>query len=290
MESEEHKKFREQGEALKKKEVKVDDTAKSERVGEAEVNSAIATLASLSGETANFFKDNAQVGAENLSGSMAQLKITEGTSNNEGPDGRLVAPGNFYYSPTKESFKELEVSIVTMSRGFYSMDQSTPPRPKFSQLVGGIILEGMKPFIMFVSSKRLNGLWDFGKEIAPFTRNKNMPVPMMAFRVKLTLKRETNEKGQPYHVVNYELLKNAEGQIQITTDIDTLNFFKKSVIQFEDTFESFMEKKEINRDGSPVNKEATRLIETDEYVPGEEVFHTEEAEVKPVVDDDGIPF
>lgn len=281
------RKFKEMGENLKAGVSKKEETQVA-RVGAEEINSAIATLSSLGEDTMAFFKKNAQVGTENLGGSIPQLKITEGTSNNVGSNGDLVAPGNFYYGPTKEVFKEVEVSIVTISRGFYAMDQNKIPKPKFTQLVGGVMTDTLKPFVMFVSGTRLNALWAFGKEITPFTRNRDFPVPMMAFRVKLSLTRVTNDAGQPSHIVNYDLVRDENQKITITQDIDSLKFFEKALTEFEDTFESFISKKEVTKDGKPMTdgyRGEAEIVDTSEV---EDVFVTP-APSKPV-DDDGIPF
>lgn len=285
------KRFKEMGERLKagQPEEKKDEVMVTKAVGEAEINQALAIYDSIDGASAEFFRANAELGSDNLNGSMAQLKITEGTSNNEGVDGKLVAPGNFYYSPTKEAFSEVEVSISTISRSFYTKDPNNDGKTKLTQLIGGVILDGLKPFVMFASGKRLNNLWEFGKEIRPFTKSRTMPVPMLAFRVKLTLKREMNDAKQPYHVVEYTLLKNSENKIMLTNDIDTLNFLKKSVINFEDLFEGFISRNEIAKDGGPAvrrNPNGTEAI-----IEAEEAFLTPSEPSRVIVqDNEDIPF
>jgi len=122
----------------------------------------------------DFYKTNADIGSENLSGALPQLKVTEANSKNEGADGQFTKPGTFYYAPTKESFDELDVSIMTISRGFYALDNSKEPKPKFTQLVGGLILENQQPFIMFVSGTRLQRMWDFGKRLSPLRKAKSL--------------------------------------------------------------------------------------------------------------------
>jgi hypothetical protein len=198
------------------------------------------------GAVADFFKNNARVGAENLSSSMPQLKITESNSENEGADGQLVPAGKFYYSPTKEDFEKLKVSIMTISRGFWAMDNSKTPKPKFTQLVGGMILDTLQPFVMFVSGTRLQNMWNFGKEIKPFTSNKQSPIPMFAFEVVLGLEKVKTDFGMN-HVVSYKLVRNDKNQLVLISDLELLSMIRNSVDKVEGMFESFIEQKEVDR-------------------------------------------
>ena len=144
-------------------------------------------------EVIDFYKVHASVGSANLAGSLPQLKVTELLSKNELEGGEMAKAGEFYYAPSQEAFKELEVSIMTISRGFYAMSNDDPPVPKFNQLVGGMIVDSMQPFIMFFSSTRLENLWNFGKEIRPLTKNKKEPVPMFSLLVKLSLEKRVKD-------------------------------------------------------------------------------------------------
>src|SRR3989344_8919002 len=92
-------KFREAGEKIKA-EVAAGKEAEKAAGEQAmkDLATVSASMAGVSPDVANFYKQNAGVGAENLGGaSMPQLKVTEGNSNNEGADGQLVAAGNFFY-------------------------------------------------------------------------------------------------------------------------------------------------------------------------------------------------
>lgn len=202
-----------------------------------------------SGEIADIFKQNASVGTENISSAMPQLKITEGNSHNEGVDGEDVPPGTLYYSPTKEIFKELDISVMTISRGFYALDNQETPKPKFTQLVGGIMLDTMQPFIMFVSGLRLENLWNFGKEINPYTKSKNNPIPMFAFKVKLTLEKKEHKYGKSYIPV-FDFTPSPEG---IISDVDVLKTLVAGVEKVEEMFDGFIKDKEVDKNtGQPV--------------------------------------
>lgn len=211
---------------------------------------------------ADFFRQNANVGSDNLGGSMPQLKITEALSKNELENGERANPGEFYYSPTKEAFKELEVVIMSISRGFYAMDNSDDPKPKFNQLVSGMIVDSMQPFVMFATGSRLNNLWKFGKEIRPFTKNKQYPIPMFTIIVKLTTEKTENDKGQEFHVVNYELVKE-DGKIKIISDLEFLSMIRSGVDSAEDMMESFIESKEVNKKTGQLIREQGQEVTAD---------------------------
>lgn len=206
-------------------------------------------------ELQGFLKENANVGSENLGGaSLPQLKVTEANSKNEMEDGQYAPSGEFYYSPDKKSYKELTVSIMSISRGFYSLDNSKDPKPKFSQMVGGMILETGKPFVMFVGGTRLQKMWDFAKSIRPLTKGKSA-IPMFALQVKLTLERKDTEYGMN-HVVNYNLVKDKNGMIQIVSDMDTLQMIRSHVDIIEEMFTGFIDLKEVDKEtGEPLAQE-----------------------------------
>lgn len=241
----------------------------------------------VSGDVADFFKKNADVGSGNLSASLPQLKVTEANSQNEGQDGQYVAAGEFYYQPTKESFKTVKVSIMTISRGFWALDNKEKPEPKFTQLVGGMILETMQPFVMFVSGTRLQNMWDFGKEIKPFTKNKGNAVPMFAFEVELGLEKNKTQYGMN-HVVTYKLTRNKDNQVLLINDLELLSAIRNGVDQLESTFESFIDQKEVDRYTGKLLRAET--VDGESYGDVEEP--TEEDLNNPDAEDvsDDVPF
>lgn len=199
----------------------------------------------ISPEVVDFHKRNADVGSDNISAQIPQLKVTEANSKNEGVDGQFLPEGSFYYAPTKQDYKKVEVSILTISRGFYAMDNQENPKPKFNQLVGGMMLDSLQPFVMFMGGTRLQSLWDFGKEIKPFTKSKASPVAMLGFRVMLSLKKINTKYGKN-HIVNFDLIR-VKDQIQILNDVELLNTLRGGVEKMEDLFESFISQKEVDR-------------------------------------------
>lgn len=205
---------------------------------------------SVPADLVDFYKENAGVGSENLAGSMPQLKVTESNSQNEGVDGQYVPAGQFYYSPTKEAFKTAKVSIMAISRGFYALDNQKEPQPKFTQLLGGMLIDTAQPFVMFVSGTRLQNMWNFGKEIKPFTKQ----VPMFSFEVELGLERIKTDHGSN-HIVTYTVKRDSKGQIQLIGDRELLNMLRNGVEAVQDMFESFIEQKEVDRNTGELLKD-----------------------------------
>lgn len=205
---------------------------------------------SVPADLVEFYKENAGVGSENLAGSIPQLKVTESNSQNEGVDGQYVPAGQFFYSPTRESFTEARVSIMAISRGFYAMDNQKEPKPKFTQLLGGMMLDSMQPFVMFVSGTRLQNMWNFGKEIKPFTKQ----VPMFSFEVELGLNKVKTDFGTN-HVVTYSITRDGKGQIQLIGDRELLNMLRNGVESVQDMFDSFIEQKEVDRNTGELLKD-----------------------------------
>lgn len=216
-------------------------------------------------EAMEFYKQNADVGSENLGQSIPQLKVTEANSQNEQSDGQFAPAGTFYYTPTQEVFKSLRVSVLTISRGFYALDNSDDPKPKFTQLMGGMILDGMKPFVMFVSGTRLNNMWDFGKKIRPLTKNKQYPIPMFSMQVDISLERYQSNHGVN-HVVKYDLVKNDKGYVDLITDVETLNFIRAGVDQVEEMFASFIDSKEVDKESGRLLSEMREDVHVEDIV------------------------
>lgn len=239
----------------------------------------------VSADLLDFYKENAGLGSENLSGALPQLKINESNSHNEMGNGQEAPAGTFYYSPTKEMFKTVRASILVISRGFYGIqkeeDGSLPKRDDgsiktdFTQLVGGMILENSQPFVMFASGTRLQNMWNFGKEVKPFTRQ----VPMFSFEVELGLEKMKQGKRE-WHVVTYKVIRSANGQIQLISDRELLAMLKLGVDPMKDMFEGFIEQNEVDRyTGIPLREKAvneTFSAVTD--VPAEETAAEPEQE------------
>lgn len=250
----------------------------------------------LSEGVADIFKKNAQVGSENLSSSMPQLKVAEANSRDTDVNGKPIPAGNFFYSPTKEYFEEVTVSIMNISRGFYAMANSKPPKPKFTQLIGGMMLDTMQPFVMFASGTRLSNIWDFGKEIKPFTSNKQSPIPMFAFKVKLSLKRIETANGFN-HIVEYEIIRTKEGNPEIIIDEILLNALLKGITQLNTTFDGFINQKEVDKETGKLLRESAapqditpKEVNIDEEFPDLTPTEEELKKNKESVPADDIPF
>lgn len=201
---------------------------------------------------ADFFKKRASVGTENLAGdSVPQLKIVGG--NTDLPEGVTAAKGDFYYTPTQEVFKSLDVVITDISRGYYAKGLDQPGKPAkavFTQLVAGIILEGMKPFVMYLSGLKLQPMWDFGKEIKPFTKSKTSPIPMFAIPVTITTVIVDSNFGKK-HTLKLTINKIssfANGvQVRFISDMDTLAIIDKNIENMSEMLTSIVTNSEVDR-------------------------------------------
>ncbi len=68
---------------------------------------------------AEFYRKNASVGSENISrDSLPGLKVTESNSQGLLADGSRPTIGSFYYTETKEEFKTVEISMISVSKDF----------------------------------------------------------------------------------------------------------------------------------------------------------------------------
>lgn len=208
----------------------------------------------VSQETANLYRQTSNVGMENVSeGGMPQLKVIQDKSRDRFDDGTKPATGSLFYAPTKKDYKRVNVSIVTVSRGFWTIrvDQNGEPKmgangipeTKFNQLVGGVILDTMEPFIHFVSGEKWPIMNEFVKSIRPFTKHKTMPIPMYAFQVSLE---STITKSENF-AVEYTIVKNDKKQAVLTDDVELIKFFLKSADNFKEMTDSFIDRVEVDR-------------------------------------------
>lgn len=239
-------------------------------------------------DVADIYSQYAETGSENLSASLPLLKVTEANSNNIGPDGTPVLAGYFYYAPTQEAIKEMDVSIISVSRGFYAMDNSETPKPKYTTLVCGLILETMMPFILFVTGTRLQHLWDFGKDIKPLTRRKPVPIPMFALKTHLSLERVKTKYGYN-HVIHFDPRKDEAGQYDLITDRAVLDVIVRGIGRLQDMTTQFIDMKEVDREGNSLKQSEDPLDDfpnKDEEPPENAEDRKSDEDVKP----DDIPF
>lgn len=194
-------------------------------------------------ELSSMYNASATVGAENLGGTSPLLKIySAGKTQEVLADGKTKPiDGNFYYKPTQEEFKELNVHILSISRGFRSPgmpDKNGKAEEKFNQLVSGLIMneDNLMPFVMYFNGKKLTPLWNFGKEVSKYTHAKPVSIPMFALTVKLTTHEEPNDYGTSW-VVDFEIVKNEDGTPQLITDMGKFTFIRDSVVTMNDAME-----------------------------------------------------
>lgn len=222
----------------------VNEKMKAEREAEKKVSVYGVDVGS---DVSDFYRLNARVGVENIArDSLPTLKVTEAMSKNFLANEKRATIGNFYHTKLRQEYKELQVSLVSVSRGYYTKPLLDGKKPVFTQIVSGVILDGVTPFIMYVTKTRLSNLWDFGKEIAPLTRSVESPVPMMAMKVNLTTELVKHDQGES-HLVGFELVKDAKGNLDLINDIGVLKALKGGVKRMEETIKLIMDSTEISR-------------------------------------------
>ncbi len=187
-------------------------------------------------ELAKAYQDNASVGSENLSGATPVLKVhSVGKGQSVLESGDEPDDGAFFYAPTQEQFKEITCHILSISRGYSTAPMERGKKPVFTQLVAGVIEgEELKPFTMYMTSRKLPKLWEFGKVAKEYTKAKPFPIPMFALQVKLTTEKMmsdfTNEDGKTIKVkswlVNFEILKKDDGTPVLVTDMGKFQYLK----------------------------------------------------------------
>ena len=253
---------------------------------------------SVSSNVAERFRQTADVGMKNISGqSLLQLKVVEVKSRNRLENGDKPEVGSFFYAPTKESYKNPIVSIVTVSRGFYTLrvDQNGNPttnsrgdKTKYNQLVGGVILDSMKPFVLFASGIRWKPMNDFVKSIRPYTKSKKSPIPMYAFQVKLGTVLTESEN----YAVDYGLVKNDKDQFLLVDDESLIDFLLVSSDKLEESIEGFIDAREVDRyTGELVkNQLINDVTETLTESPVEEALVASEESTPNTEEKDDIPF
>ena len=213
-------------------------------------------------EVARMYSDNAKVGADNLAGELPLLKVhSTGRSNkNFLADGTEPNDGWFFYKQTAEQFQNVNVHVLTISRGFRA-EGLEGQDDVFNQILGGAVIENeeqgaFKPFIMYFTGLKLSYLWDFGKEAAKYTRSKPVPIPMFALTIRLKTRKIDNKYGRSW-IVEFEILKNEDGTPKLITDPQVFNYLKESAIKVEDTIASLVAAKENkeNEEETPVRAE-----------------------------------
>lgn len=204
---------------------------KAKTAGEVEqVKNELATVSvggmalQLDAATLQFMQENQGKGIENLGESFPTLKIfTSGKSQDLLADGTEPTNGWFYYTKTMEQSQTVLVHLLTISKGYRADgledDPKNPGHKKqiFNQIMGGVMFPDMMPFIMYMSGKKLQPMWDFADEIKVFTKNKACPIPMMLLQVKLSTEREKNDFGYSW-VPKFELVKDAQNIPYIERD------------------------------------------------------------------------
>jgi hypothetical protein len=195
-------------------------------------------------ELVKMYKDNAEVGSENLGGALPLLRVHSNRStSNKLADGTNPNEGWFFYKPTKQQFETVTCHILTVGKGFRK-EGLQAGKEVFNQLMAGVIIDGkeLKPFIMYVNGKKLNGLWDFGKEASQYTKAKPVGIPLFALFVKISTRQVKTDFGPAYELV-FEIEKTEGGFPRVVTDVGECVFLRDMVEGVTDTMASIVSAK-----------------------------------------------
>lgn len=206
-------------------------------------------------ELSDFFNSNADVGSENIAqSSLPALKVHSAgkSTKNILANGEKPTDGFFYYKPTQEQFKTVECHLLYVSGGYYADDMNG--KKKWNQIIAGVIDDegDMKSFIMYINGKKLQNLWNFGKELAPYTKGKPVSIPMFALRVKLSTHSEPNDYGESW-LVDFEIMKDAKGMPIITVDEGELRFLRDHVSSIKETIDRLVSSRSGEDGDAPAN-------------------------------------
>ena len=173
-------------------------------------------------ELQKLYQDNAHVGADNLGDSLPLLKIFSlGKMKDTLANGNKPTHGWYFHTTTQEQIEKVECHLLASSAGFKTApnEKSESGKPVHNQLIAGLIVnEGRKlPFLMYLNGLKLDPFWEYGREIAKFTRAKPTPIPMFALKTIMTYKDKDHSKGSS-PIPQFSYLKNKEGHPVVVTD------------------------------------------------------------------------
>lgn len=161
-------------------------------------------------EMMEMYEGDAGMGAEEMGGSNASLKVYSAgkTLNAELPDGSSPHHGWFFYAPTQEEFEVIDMNILKISRGFYTKgmkQKDGTQKDVYNQLLAGVITNSGKnyPFVMYLSGLKLAPMWDLGKELSKYTRK----MPIFAINVRMKTEEVKHDYGKspvPLYEINLE--------------------------------------------------------------------------------------
>jgi len=246
-----------------KKEPMVEETTKA--VATVEVNGI-----QVASEVAEFYKKNLTLGADNLSvESLPALKVVESNSKGELANGTRPNIGYFYFTKTKEQFETVDIAVMSISRGYYVENLDTEKKPKFQQILSGMILENMEPFIMYISGARCGNFFEFMKSMSAET--KLTMVPMMALRITLGTTEYTHPKGEA-HYIDFKIARDAENRLELLTDIGALEAIKSGIDSIERGVEAMITATAIDKNTGELLRDKVEVQYADTVI---EAFDTE---------------
>jgi len=209
------------------------------------------------------YKDNAQIGSENVGDTIPMLKIhsTGKSSTNELADGSEPDNGSYFYTKTREAWKTVDIHVVTISRGYKSEGINDDPitgkkKLVFTQIMAGVIITqnpglpaSLLPFFMYLSGKKLQPLWSFGKEASAYTKHTSLPIPLFCLTIQLGAKQEKTSFGNIW-LPTFSILKDNTGFPVVITDEALFHKLNRAVVKAGETVAQIISSSEVIADKS----------------------------------------
>lgn len=197
-------------------------------------------------------------------GSVPVLRVVQRNSNNvETVDGQDAAPGELYYKPTKNSFKELDVHILTVkqcvmkSKVFGTDDEY---EDKSHYIITGVIADTNEPFVTYVKGMSYSSVWELLEDTRPFRKHPSTPVPMFALKIQLSTVKEDGDYG-PVYVLKYDVVRDKTGQPELV-DLKTYKWLEAQLSSSKQMVETLID---INkRHGSDLENEDVTIVSENE--------------------------
>jgi len=217
---------------------------------------------------AAFMNENSKMGSENIQPTIPSLKlhVANKSVGDELANGEEPNDGWFFYPKTKQQFQNPIIHVLSISRKFYTKSLSKKKlkegKNDFNQLLSGVIVDDGEylPFIMYFTSNKLRNLWNFAKNIQPYTHNKPVSIPMFALLVKLSCEKipveyeddDGMKKKTTASLVKFDLIKNDKGNPTLSTDLGELTFLRDLLVQSEDAVNILIDSRDVGEFGDKI--------------------------------------
>lgn len=267
---------------------------------------ASALIPGASAEMLEYFKQNADMGADDINDGtkMPFLSIIQGNTKIRKPDGSRYNDGLLYHTVLEQAYESLDIHILRATNGFYSEKLNRKPDSKptdYHHFIGAVIAFEYVPLVIDVKSTNVSDWWEFRDAVLrPIVKPTKkeiedgvIPIPRPALTVRVTSKKETDKDNEWYNF-KFELIRHEEDNSLAIVDLETLKKLEAMIPTFQDMFDSWLARKETDKQGNPINSsqyEEAEIIEGSEEPPHPAEPQTDSDDVVgQQVNVDDIPF